>query len=76
VLLVRKVLAAILKAILARLFVGSRPFSQDLVATDAIVRTQPQPGDKVILAFPFAHIISGFADDRRRGHHIDAVDPG
>ena len=28
----------------------------------------------MILGLPFAHIVSGFADDRRCGHDIDAVD--
>jgi len=30
----------------------------------------------VVLGLPFAHIVSGFADDRRRGLDIDTVDPG
>jgi hypothetical protein len=28
----------------------------------------------MVLGLPFAHIPSHFAEDRRRGHHIDAVD--
>ncbi len=30
----------------------------------------------MVLGLPFAHIPSGFAKDRRRGHDIDAVDLG
>src|SRR6516225_4098823 len=48
----------------------------DLVPADAIVRTQPQPGNEVVLGLPFVHVISSFADDRRRGHDIDGVDSG
>src|SRR6516225_1775952 len=48
----------------------------DLLATDAIVRTKPQPRNKMVLGLPFAHLPSCFADDRRRSHDIDAVDPG
>src|SRR5438132_2688699 len=52
-------------------FAGRRP-----CLTDAIVRTQPQPGNEMVLRFPFAHIPSRFANDGGRGHHIDTVDPG
>jgi hypothetical protein len=30
----------------------------------------------MVLGLPFAHILSGFADDRHRGHDVNAVDPG
>jgi hypothetical protein len=43
--------------------------------TDAIVRTQPEPGDKLVVGPPFGHVVPCFGDDRRRGHDIDAVDP-
>src|SRR6516225_1923468 len=48
------------------------PFANDLAAADAVVRTQPQPGNKVVFVCPFAHIPSCFADDCHRGHDIDA----
>jgi hypothetical protein len=69
------VLAAILKATVALLLVGSRPFPMIFPPADAIVRTQPQPGNKMVLGPPFAHVVSGFADDRRRRHDIDRVNP-
>ena len=30
----------------------------------------------MVLGLPSAHIVPGFADDRRRGHDIEAIDPG
>src|SRR6266550_8331249 len=57
--------------------VGGQPtFANDLVPADAIVRTQPQPGNEMIFVWPFAHIPAGFANDSHRGHDIDAVDAG
>src|SRR5262249_1411863 len=49
-------------------------FPNDLVTADSVVRTEP--GNKMVLGLPFAHIRSRFANDRRRGHDIDAVDLG
>src|SRR6266702_7364424 len=57
--------------------VGGQPaFPNDLVPADTIIGTEPQPGNKMVLGLTFAHVVSGFADDCRRGHDIDAVDPG
>jgi hypothetical protein len=55
---------------------GQSPFANDPVPADPIVRTQPQPGNEMVVGLPFAHIPSYFAKDRGRGHDIDAVDPG
>src|SRR6516164_4122058 len=40
------------------------------------VRRQLQPGNKMVLGLPLAHIASYFADNRHRRHHVDAVDLG
>src|SRR5438034_9044803 len=59
---------------LFRSIVGGQPtFANDLVPADAIVRTQPQPGNEMIFVWPFAHIPAGFANDSHRGHDIDAA---
>src|SRR5260370_40264842 len=44
--------------------------------TDFVVRRQLQPGNKMVLGLPLAHIPSYFADHRHRRHDIDAIDLG
>lgn len=48
--------------------------SEDFVAADAVVRAESQPGSKVRLSFPSAHVQTDFADDRLGHEHINAVD--
>jgi hypothetical protein len=64
--------SAILTTMVTRLLVGPT-FAKNLVATNPVVRTQPQPGSKMVLGLLFAHIPSQSADDGHRNHHIDAV---
>jgi hypothetical protein len=64
--------SAILRAMVTRLLVGPT-FANNLVATNPAVRTQPQPGNKIVFGPPFAHVPSHSADDGHRGHHIDVV---
>ena len=57
--------------------VGRQPaFPNDLVPADAIIGTEPQPGNEMVLRFPFAHVPTRFANDSRGGHDIDGVDAG
>jgi hypothetical protein len=70
------VLAAILKAILARLFVGNRPFPKTLLPLMRLSGHSRSPRNEVALVLLFAHIPSRFAEDGRRGCDIDAVNPG
>src|SRR6201981_1222888 len=75
VLLSRKVLAAILKAIVIGLLVGSRPLPMTLfplMRLSGHSRNQETKWSSV----PFAHVPTRFAKDRHRGHDVDAVDPG
>ena len=48
--------------------------SEHFIAADAIVGTDSQPGSKVRLRFPWAHIQSHFTDDRLCDDDIDAID--
>ena len=54
----------------------ARAFSQHPIATDTVVWAQSQPGCKVRLGFPSAHVKPDFADNGLGDHDIDAVDPG
>src|SRR5215470_11901550 len=52
----------------------TRPSCQHSVAADAVVRAESQPGSKVRLSFPSAHVQSDLADDRLGDEHINAID--
>src|SRR5260370_15490899 len=58
-----------------RMLGGQPTFANDLAPADAIVRTQPQPGNKVILSLPFAHLVCRLLLEKKNSHDIDAVDP-
>src|SRR6516162_5101805 len=76
VLLSRSVLAAIFGAMVALLLVRSRPFPMifsPLMRLSGHSRSQETKWSSVS---HLLHIPSCFADDRRRSHDIDAVDPG
>jgi hypothetical protein len=46
-----------------------------LVAGDAIVGAQSQPGNEVPFCFPTTHIKPDFGQDRLRDHDVDSIDP-
>ena len=48
--------------------------SEHFVPTDAIVWAESQPGSKVRLSFPSAHVQSDLAYHRLRDEHIHAID--
>jgi hypothetical protein len=50
--------------------------SNDFPTTDLIVRRQLEPGNKMVLGLPLAHIPSYFADDGHCRYDIDAIDLG
>jgi hypothetical protein len=70
------VLAAIFKAVLTRLFVGSRPFPMILSPLIRLSGQSRSQETKWSSVSHFAHIPSGFAEDGYRSHDIDAIDPG
>src|ERR1700704_2295680 len=52
------------------------PSTKHLAAGDAIVRTQAQPGGKVVLVLPTRHIQADLADHGLGDPDVDAIDPG
>lgn|SRR5580704_11053294 len=76
VLLAFKELAAIFKSLSQTILRRSPAFADDFIATDAVVRRKPQPGNKMVCRWPGAHVVARFGYHRHRRNHINAVDPG
>ena len=55
---------------------GQSSLANDLGAADFVVGTETEPGNKMVLRLPFAHVPSYFAEEGRRGHNIDAINLG
>ena len=67
-------MAAIFNAMLTGLLVGSSPFPMTLLPLMRL-SGQSRNQDTKSFGLPFAHIVSGFADDRRRGLEAVAARP-
>jgi hypothetical protein len=61
-------------AMVTRFLVGSRPFPMILSPLILLSGDKSQPGNKMVLCLPLAHIPSYFTENRHRSDHINAVD--
>jgi len=61
VLLAFKELAAIFKSLSQTILRRSPAFADDFIATDAVVRRKPQPGNKMVCRWPAADVVAASA---------------